>query len=106
MTAVLMVLATSTAEDHRSGEAAHSETCGQIRERKAASRERGHPDKERNMAERKKQPATKRARSERMGGREFGNAIEPTQAQMADGNQGLAAGPEKPNRKPARKKAA
>jgi len=27
----------------------------------------------------------------RPGGREFGNVIEPTQAQMASGNQGLAA---------------
>ena len=26
----------------------------------------------------------------RMGGREFGNVIEPTQAQMASGNKGLA----------------
>lgn len=31
-----------------------------------------------------------------MGGREFGNVIEPIQAQMASGNQGLAAQPGDP----------
>lgn len=58
------------------------------------------------MAERKKQSAKKNLRPERVGGREFGNVIEPTQAQMASGNQGLAAQQEKPKKKAARKKAA
>lgn len=43
--------------------------------------------------------------AEVIGGREFGNVIEPTQAEMASGNKGLAA--EKPGKKkPAGKKAA
>jgi hypothetical protein len=50
------------------------------------------------MAERKKQPATKKPRSEKVGGREFGNVIEPMQAQMASGNPGLAAEPQKPKK--------
>lgn len=44
-----------------------------------------------------------------IGGREFGNVIEPTQAEMASGNKGLAS-QERPSakatKKPARKKAA
>jgi ureidoglycolate hydrolase len=58
------------------------------------------------MAERKKQHATKKPQSERIGGREFGNVIEPMQAQMASGNQGLAAETAKPKKKMTRKKAA
>lgn len=54
----------------------------------------------------KKDQAAKKARSERIGGREFGNVVEPMQAQMASGNKGLAAESGKSNRKPARKKAA
>lgn len=43
-----------------------------------------------------------------IGGREFGNVIEPTQAQMASGNEGLAASPTPSTRKKSahRKKAA
>lgn len=44
--------------------------------------------------------------AEVIGGREFGNVIEPTQAQMASGNQGLAAEQKSPKKKPARKRAA
>lgn len=40
------------------------------------------------------------------GGREFGNVIEPTQAQMASGNQGLAADSTRGSSKSAGKKAA
>ncbi len=58
------------------------------------------------MKERKKQSPSKNQQAEKIGGREFGNVIEPMQAQMASGNQGLAAEPEKSKKKPARKKAA
>jgi len=54
----------------------------------------------------KKQPARKTQEAEKIGGREFGNVIEPTQAQMASGNQGLAAEPAKPQKKRGRKRAA
>ena len=43
---------------------------------------------------------------ETIGGREFGNVIEPTQAQTASGNKGLAAESSKPRKKTSRKKAA
>ncbi len=56
------------------------------------------------MKAKKKQPAKRKAQPERIGGREFGNVIEPTQAQMASGNRGLAAEPAK-STKAARKKA-
>jgi hypothetical protein len=65
-----------------------------------------HPKRRHVMGERKKQPARKKPEPERIGGREFGNVIEPMQAQMASGNQGLAVEPEKPKRKTAGKKAA
>lgn len=58
------------------------------------------------MAEKKKQVTKRKSGSERVGGREFGNVIEPMQAQMASGNQGLAAQQENPRKKAARKKAA
>ncbi|HTV82267.1 MAG TPA: hypothetical protein VME18_06420 [Acidobacteriaceae bacterium] len=58
------------------------------------------------MAQRKRQPAGRKQPTETIGGRGFGNGIEPTQAQMASGNQGLAAEPARTNRKMARKKAA
>lgn len=48
-----------------------------------------------------------RATTNRAGGREFGNVIKPTQAQMASGNKGLAADSTSgssggPSKKPAR----
>lgn len=58
------------------------------------------------MKGKKKQSPSKNQQSERIGGREFGNVIEPMQAQMASGNQGLAAQPEKSKKKTPGKKAA
>lgn len=58
------------------------------------------------MKEKKKQSAVKKRVAERIGGREFGNVIEPTQAQMASGNEGLAAQEQKAKKKSTRKKAA
>jgi len=57
------------------------------------------------MKTRKNMSGSKQKKQERMGGREFGNVIEPTQAQMASGNKGLAAEPGKSGKKePGRKK--
>lgn len=59
------------------------------------------------MAVKKQQQSVKsKPESETIGGREFGNVIEPTQAQMASGNRGLAAEPATPKKKASRKKAA
>lgn len=45
-------------------------------------------------------------KSQNVGGREFGNVIEPMQAQMASGNKGLTddSGKQPPTKKPMRKK--
>jgi hypothetical protein len=56
------------------------------------------------MEKPKNMSGTKQKKRETIGGREFGNVIEPTQAQMASENKGLAAdfgksGAKKPMRK-------
>jgi len=52
------------------------------------------------MTGKKKQSRKSKRQSERIGGREFGNVIEPTQAQMASGNEGLAAKSDKQKKRP------
>lgn len=57
----------------------------------------------------KKQSSQRRSTKEDakgIGGREFGNVVEPTQAEMASGNKGLAANEKSAKKKAARKKAA
>lgn len=56
------------------------------------------------MEKRNNASQTKQDKQETVGGRAFGNVIEPTQAQMASGNKGLAgdfgkSGTKKPMRK-------
>ena len=59
------------------------------------------------MEKRKNVPVAKQKKREKVGGREFGNVIEPTQAQMASGNKGLAADIGKSEtKKPLRKRGA
>lgn len=57
------------------------------------------------MTGKKKQARKSKQQMERIGGREFGNVIEPMQAQMASGNEGLAAQPDKQKKRPGKKAA-
>lgn len=106
MTAVLMVLGPL---QMRMAEAAARHTPKLAGKFEGAT---GHPEKE--STERGDGPWQREkssrlgigAEPERIGGREFGNVIEPTQAQMASGNRGLAAEPAQTKKKTARKKAA
>lgn len=53
-----------------------------------------------------REPKNRQGSQSGMGGREFGQVIEPTQAQMASGNKGLAEDFGRQSRKPMRKKTA
>lgn len=59
------------------------------------------------MEKRNNASQPKQEQQETVGGREFGNVIEPTQGQMASGNKGLTADAGKSGaKKPMRKKRA